>query len=166
LPLVGLELAPLVLHPNTATALKEVTVVGQKALFERQADRTIVNVEGTTLAAGNTALDVLSRSPGVTVSGEGDIASRGKQGLLVLIDGKRQPLSGTELAEYLRTLPAEQLKNIELITSPPAGYDAQGGAGIIAINLVVAKLRKASSSTQQLFPFGAHLLSQPNPCLT
>jgi ferric enterobactin receptor len=135
LPVVGLELASLILHPNTATALKEVTVVGKKALFERQADRTIVNVEGTTLAAGNTALDVLSRSPGVTVSGEGDIALRGKQGLLVLIDGKRQPLSGAELAEYLRMLPAEQVKNIELITSPPASYDAQGGAGIIAINL-------------------------------
>jgi ferric enterobactin receptor len=131
----GLALPPLTLRPNAVTALKEVTVVGQKALFERQADRTIVNVEGTTLAAGNTALDVLSRSPGVTVSGQGDIALRGKQGLLVLIDGKRQPLGGTELAEYLRTLPAEQVKNIELITSPPASYDAQGGAGIIAINL-------------------------------
>jgi outer membrane receptor protein involved in Fe transport len=55
--------------------------------------------------------------------------------LLVLIDGKRQPMTGTELADYLRSLPADQLKSIELITNPPAKYDAQGGAGIIAINL-------------------------------
>ena len=56
---------------------------------------------------------------------------RGKQGLLVLIDGKRQPMTGTELADYLRALPAEQVRSIELITNPPAKYDAQGGAGII-----------------------------------
>jgi ferric enterobactin receptor len=131
----GLLLPTLTLRTSTATALGEVKVLGQRPLFERQADRTVVNVEGTTLAAGNTALDVLSRSPGVTVGGDDAIALRGKQGLLVLIDGRRQPMSGTELADYLRALPAEQLKNIELITNPPASYDAQGGAGVIAINL-------------------------------
>ncbi|TGE04203.1 TonB-dependent receptor domain-containing protein [Hymenobacter fodinae] len=125
----------LTLQANGATNLKEVTVVGQKPLYEREADRTIVNVENSTLSAGNTTLDVLRRAPGVTVDGNDNLALRGKQGLLVLIDGKRQPMTGTELADYLRALPAEQLKNIELITNPPAKYDAQGGAGIIAINL-------------------------------
>ncbi|UOQ77042.1 TonB-dependent receptor [Hymenobacter sp. 5516J-16] len=125
----------LTLQPNKATALKEVTITGQRPTFEREADRTIVNVEGSTLAAGNTSLDVLRRSPGVTVDGNDNLALRGKQGLLVLIDGKRQPMTGTELADYLRALPAEQLKSIELITNPPAKYDAQGGAGVIAINL-------------------------------
>ncbi|GGF18082.1 outer membrane beta-barrel protein [Hymenobacter cavernae] len=123
------------LTTSAATQLKEVTVVGQKPVYERLADRTIVNVEGLTLAAGNTSLDVLRRSPGVTIDSNDNLALRGKQGLLVLIDGKRQPMSGTELADYLRTLPAEQLRSIELITNPPAKYDAQGGAGIIAINL-------------------------------
>ncbi|MBC8084446.1 MAG: TonB-dependent receptor [Hymenobacter sp.] len=135
LPAADLALPAVVLRPSAATALKEVTVIGQKPLFEHLADRTVVNVEGSTLAAGNTALDVLTRAPGVTVDGSDNLALRGKQGLLVLIDGKRQPMTGTQLADYLRTLPAEQLKSIELITSPPASYDAQGGAGIIAINL-------------------------------
>ncbi|OUJ74697.1 outer membrane beta-barrel protein [Hymenobacter crusticola] len=130
-----INLPALTLASNTATQLKEVTVVGQKPVYERLADRTVVNVEGSTLAAGNTSLDVLRRSPGVTIDSNDNLALRGKQGLLVLIDGKRQPMTGTELADYLRTLPAEQLKNIELITNPPAKYDAQGGAGIIAINL-------------------------------
>ncbi|GAB2782941.1 hypothetical protein HNQ93_002239 [Hymenobacter luteus] len=125
----------LTLRPSTATALQEVTITGQRPTFERAADRTVVNVEGSPLAAGNTALDVLRRSPGVTVDGNDNLALRGKQGLLVLIDGKRQPMTGTELADYLRSLPAEQLKSIELITNPPAQYDAQGGAGVIAINL-------------------------------
>ncbi|GGF15443.1 TonB-dependent receptor [Hymenobacter cavernae] len=129
------QLPALALPASTATTLKEVTVVGQKPLYEQLADRTIVNVEGSTLAAGNNSLDVLTRSPGVTVDGNDNLALRGKQGLLVLIDGKRQPMSGTELADYLRALPAEQLKSIELITNPPAKYDAQGSAGIIAINL-------------------------------
>ncbi|MBX0289904.1 TonB-dependent receptor [Hymenobacter sp. HSC-4F20] len=125
----------LTLPASSATALKEVTITGQRPTFERQADRTIVNVEGSTLAAGNTSLDVLRRSPGVTVDGNDNLSLRGKQGLLVLIDGKRQPMTGTELADYLRSLPAEQLKSIELITNPPAKYDAQGGAGVIAITL-------------------------------
>ncbi|WP_254846435.1 TonB-dependent receptor domain-containing protein [Hymenobacter sp. CRA2] len=146
LPAAGLALPSVTLRTSAATVLKEVTVLGQKPLFERQADRTVVNVESSPLAAGNTALDVLSRSPGVTVDGSDNLALRGKQGLLVIIDGKRQPMTGTELADYLRTLPAEQLKSIELITNPPASYDAQGTAGIIAINLKQDQRRGANGS--------------------
>ncbi|OGX89987.1 hypothetical protein BEN49_24215 [Hymenobacter coccineus] len=135
LPAAGLALPAVVLRTSAATALREVVVLGQKPLFEHLADRTVVNVENSPLAAGNTALDVLARAPGVTVDGSDNLALRGRQGLLVLIDGKRQPMTGTELADYLRTLPAEQLKSIELITNPPASYDAQGTAGVIAINL-------------------------------
>ncbi|UOG76452.1 TonB-dependent receptor [Hymenobacter tibetensis] len=128
-------LPTLTLPASGATALKEVTVVGQRPLFERLADRTVVNVEGSTLAAGNSSLDVLTRAPGVTVDSNNNLSLGGKQGVLVLIDGKRQPMTGTELADYLRALPSEQLKNIELISNPPAKYEAQGSAGIIAINL-------------------------------
>src|SRR6476661_912353 len=135
LPATGLSLPAITLRSSAATALKEVTVTAKRPVFERQADRTVVNVEGSALAAGNTTLDVLSRSPGVTVDGSDNLGLRGRQGLLVLIDGKRQPMCGTELADMLRALPADQLKSIELITNPPAKYDAQGSAGIIAINL-------------------------------
>ncbi|MBC6607924.1 TonB-dependent receptor [Hymenobacter sp. BT188] len=130
----GQNLANIFLQASVATQLKEVTVVKQKPYYERLADRTVVNVEGSTLSAGSTTLDILSRAPGVTLDGNEALALRGRQGLLVLIDGKRQPMTGSELSEYLRALPAEQLSSIELITSPPAKYDAQGG-GIIAINL-------------------------------
>jgi len=128
-------LPALILQPSQTTTLKEVSVVAQKPLYERLADRTVVNVEGSALAAGNTSLDILARSPGVTVDNNDNLALRGRQNVLVLIDGKRQPMTGTELADYLRALPADQLKSIELITNPPAKYDAQGTAGIIAINL-------------------------------
>ncbi|MCR5886325.1 TonB-dependent receptor [Hymenobacter sp. J193] len=149
--------APLItLQTSGATTLKEVTVVGSKPLYERQADRTVVNVEGSTLAAGNTSLDVLRRSPGVTVDGNDNLALRGRQGLLVLIDGKRQPMTGTELADYLRGLPADQLKSIELITNPPAKYDAQGGAGIIAINLKKDQRQGSNGSVQASLGYGRY----------
>lgn len=123
-----------VLAPAT-TQLQGVTVTSQKPLFERRPDRTIVNVENSSLSSGQTALDILSRAPGVTVGADDNLALRGKQGLLVLLDGKRVPVTGAELAALLRSLPADQVRDIELITNPSARYDAQGGAGIIAINL-------------------------------
>ena len=135
LPVAGLALPPFSLVASQTSALKEVTVRGRKPPFERLADRTVVNVADSPLSAGATALDVLGRAPGVTVDAGDNLGLRGRQGLLVVIDGKRVPLSGSELADYLRALPAEQLQSIELITNPPAQYDAQGGAGVIAINL-------------------------------
>jgi hypothetical protein len=123
------------LAASRATALNEVTVTSRKPLFERQADRTVVNVAYNSLSAGATALDVLARSPGVIVYANNNIALKGRTAVLVVIDGKRTPLTGTDLADYLRSLPAEQLQSIELITNPPAQFDAQGGAGVIAINL-------------------------------
>jgi ferric enterobactin receptor len=135
LPAAGLALPAILLKASSATALKEVTITARKPLFERLADRTVVNVADSPLSAGATALDVLGRSPGVTVDAGDNLGLRGRKGLLVVLDGKRVPLTGTELADYLRALPAEQLQSIELITNPPAQYDAQGGAGVVAINL-------------------------------
>ena len=135
LPATGLALPTISLAASQATALKEVTVTARRPQFEHLADRTVVNVADSPLAAGATALDVLGRSPGVTTDGSDNLALRGRTGLLVVIDGKRVPLTGSELADYLKALPAEQLQSIELITNPPAQYDAQGGAGVIAINL-------------------------------
>ncbi|WP_078063104.1 TonB-dependent receptor [Solirubrum puertoriconensis] len=131
----SVQVPALSLPVSATTQLKEVKVTGQRPTFEREADRTIVNVEGSTLAAGNTALEVLRRSPNVTVDNSDNIALRGRQGVMVLIDGRRMPMTGQELADYLRALPAEQVKNIELITNPPAKYEAAGSAGIISINL-------------------------------
>ncbi|OGX89777.1 outer membrane beta-barrel protein [Hymenobacter coccineus] len=135
LPAAGLALAPLVLARSAGTALAEVSVTAARPLYEHLADRTVLNVENSPLAAGATTLDLLGRAPGVTVDAGDNIGLRGRQGLLVLLDGKRLALTGTELADLLRALPAEQVSTIELITNPPASYDAQGTAGVIAIHL-------------------------------
>jgi len=135
LPGAGVVLPTIQLAVSQATALKEVAVTGRKPTYERQADRTVVHVADSPLSAGATTLDVLTRAPGVTTDAGDNLSLRGRQGVLVIIDGKRVPLTGTELADYLRALPAERVQTLDLITNPPASYDAQGGAGVIAINL-------------------------------
>jgi len=135
LPGEGLVLPPIGLVPSEATALKEVAVTGRQPLYQHLSDRTVGNVADSPLSAGATTFDILRRAPNVAGGTNNELALRGRQGLLVVLDGKRVPLTGTELADYLRALPAEQVQRIELITNPPASYDAQGGAGVIAITL-------------------------------
>ncbi|MDQ3534414.1 MAG: TonB-dependent receptor [Bacteroidota bacterium] len=116
-------------------SLKEVTVIGNKPGITIQADRIVVSVEGTVLAQGNTALDVISKSPGVYVDGNNNISLNGRSGVLVMIDDRKVYMSADELAAFLRAIPADNIKSLELINNPPAKYDADGSAGLININL-------------------------------
>lgn len=120
---------------ESAAALKEVTVTAQKPFLERRNDRLIVNVESSIMAAGSSAMEVLERAPGVIVSASDAISIRGRAGVIVMIDGKPTPMSGQELANYLRALPANSIDRIEIITNPSAKYDAAGNAGIIDIRM-------------------------------
>jgi iron complex outermembrane receptor protein len=129
-----IQLPSLTLH-GTSIELKAVTVTAKKPFIERRADRTIVNVESSILATGSTALDILERSPGVVVNQNDAISLRGRSGVIVMIDGKPNPMSGADLSNFLRTLPSNSIDRIELITNPSAKYDAAGNAGIIDIRL-------------------------------
>ncbi len=114
-------------------ALKEVVVSSLKPLIERKIDRTIVNVDASITSAGGTALEVLEKSPGISVDKDGNISLKGKEGVMVLMDGRPTQLSGTDLANLLRSMSAGQLEQIEIMTNPPAKYDAAGNAGVINI---------------------------------
>ena len=134
--LVGNETVELpVFTLTTATqALQEVKVVAQKPFIEQEIDRTVVNVENSIVSAGSTALEVLERSPGVTVDQQNDrLQLRGKEGVIVQIDGKQTFLSQQELMNLLRNTPSDNIEKIELITNPSAKYDAVGNSGIINI---------------------------------
>lgn len=113
--------------------LAGVTVSSRKPLVEQKIDRTIVNVDAAASNVGATALEVLEKAPGVTVDKDGNISLKGKQGVQVYIDGRASYLSGTDLANYLRSLNASQLETLEIMTNPPAKYDAAGNSGIINI---------------------------------
>jgi hypothetical protein len=129
-----------------ATELKGVTVSSKKPIVEVKADRTILNVEGTINATGNDALELLRKSPGVTIDKDDNISLSGKNGVQVYIDGKPTPLTGTDLANYLKSLQSSQIESIELITNPSAKYDAAGNAGIINIRLKKNKTFGANGS--------------------
>ncbi len=118
-----------------AKLLKGVEIVTQKPLIERQIDKTVLNIENSILAVGNTALDILGQAPGVTVDKDGAISLRGKQGVTVMIDGKPTYLSAEQLANVLRATEGSSIKSIELITNPSAKYDAAGNSGIINIKM-------------------------------
>ncbi|HMO32288.1 MAG TPA: outer membrane beta-barrel family protein [Lacibacter sp.] len=136
----SLVLDPLRLRPQ-ATSLKEVVVTGKKPLFEQKPDKLVVNVDASPTNAGATALEVLEKSPGISVDKDGNISLKGKAGVQVFIDGKPTYLSGNDLVNYLRNLSGAQLEQIEIMTNPPARYDAAGNSGIINIRTRKTKQR-------------------------
>ena len=116
--------------------LDAVTVTARKPLFEQKIDRLTVNVATSITSAGSSALEVLERSPGVLVNRQqGGITMAGKEGVVVMINGKinRMPLSA--VVEFLDGMPSSNIEKIELITTPPANFDAEGNAGFINIVL-------------------------------
>ena len=121
-------------------AMKEVVVSSKKPLIERKIDRTIVNVDASITSSGSTALEVLEKAPGISVDKDGNISLKGKAGVIVYLDGRPSYLSGPDLANMLRNMTASQLEQIEIMTNPPAKYDAAGNAGVINIKTKKNKL--------------------------
>ncbi|MGZ3952532.1 MAG: TonB-dependent receptor domain-containing protein, partial [Flavisolibacter sp.] len=113
--------------------MSNVTVTARKPFVETKLDRTIVNVDASPTNAGSTAMDVLEKSPGIMVNNDGSISLLGKQGVIVMIDGKPTYLSPSDLANMLKNMPASALDQIEIMTNPSAKYDATGDSGIINI---------------------------------
>jgi iron complex outermembrane receptor protein len=113
--------------------LSAVVVTSKKPLIEQKIDRMVVNVDASITNVGSTALEVLEKSPGVTVDKDGNISLKGKSSVMVMIDGKPSYLNGAELANLLGNMNSNQLSQIEIMTNPSAKYDAAGNAGVINI---------------------------------
>ena len=116
-----------------AKGMEAVTVISKKPFIETKIDKTVVNVDASPTSAGATALEVLEKSPGITVDNDGNISLRGKQGVIVMMDGKQTFLSAADLANLLRNMPASALDQVEIMTNPSSKYDAAGNSGIINI---------------------------------
>lgn len=155
------QLEPLLLKPQSRD-LKEVTVVSRKPMVEQKIDRTIINVEAAVTNAGSTALEVLEKSPGVQVDKDGNISLKGKQGVMVLIDGRPSYLSGPELANMLKGMQASQLEQIEIMTNPPAKYDAAGNSGVINIKTKKNKARGFNGSVTAGVSQGVYFKTNEN----
>ncbi|RYY56176.1 MAG: hypothetical protein EOO05_18950 [Chitinophagaceae bacterium] len=122
----------LILMPRAGT-LKGLTVTSKKPLIQFLPDKTVINPDANITNAGATVMDVLEKSPGITVGKDGSIIMKGKPAVLVLIDGKPTQLNAADLQAYLTGMSASQVETIELIDNPGAKYDAAGNAGIINI---------------------------------
>nr|WP_315254424.1 TonB-dependent receptor [uncultured Flavobacterium sp.] len=126
---------------DNVNQLESVTVVSKKKLVERKVDRLVFNVENSINASGGDALDALSVTPGVRVQND-KITIIGKSTLAVMIDDKIVQLTEEELSNYLKSIPSDAIKSIEVITTPPAKYEAAGNSGLV--NIILKKAKKDS----------------------
>jgi iron complex outermembrane receptor protein len=136
-------------------SLNTVTVTASKPLIEHKIDRTVMNVENSVIAAGNTALEILERAPGVSVDKDDNISIKGKQGVTVMINDKLTYLTSTQLATLLRSTDGTTIQSIEIITNPSAKYDAAGNSGIINIKLKKNKQSGTNGSLTLGAAYGA-----------
>ncbi len=125
-----------------AQTLKEVgTEVGtvqiqtERPLVTVKPDMLVFNVENTPNAIGDNAFNLLRKAPGVMIDNNDNINLLGKSGLRIYIDGKQSPLSGSDLANFLKSIQSSQIESFEIITNPSSKYDAAGNAGIINIKM-------------------------------
>ncbi|HWD87056.1 MAG TPA: outer membrane beta-barrel family protein [Mucilaginibacter sp.] len=151
----AVTLPKMVMQPNVRT-LSAVSITAAKPLVERKIDRTVVNVEGSVLAAGNSAMDILERAPGVEVDKDDNISLKGKQGVTVMINDKLTYLTATQLATLLRSTDGNTISSIEIITNPSAKYDAAGNSGIINIKLKKNKQTGTNGSITAGVGYGAY----------
>jgi hypothetical protein len=147
MPTIALQASP--------TTLNEVSVTAQRPFVQQKIDRTVVNPEALISNAGSTALDVLDKAPGVTVDQNGAISLKG-QGVTIFIDDKPTYLSGSDLESYLRSLSSASIDQIELMSNPPAKYDAAGNGGVINIRTKRTKIKGFNGSMNLSYTQGRY----------
>ena len=144
-----------------AQQLNEVTVTKPQQYIERKDGKTILNVENSIAAAGSSAFEVLERAPGVNVDANDNISLRGRGGILVQIDGKLTPMTGSNLANYLRGIPSGSVEKIEFITNPSSKYDA-AGTSIINIKMKKDKRRGTNGTLTSSLGHGRYIKNNNN----
>jgi outer membrane receptor for ferrienterochelin and colicins len=126
-----------ILLAEDATQLNEVVVRSEKTTVEIKLDKKVYNVGNDLLVKGGTISDVLDNIPSVSVDSDGTVALRGNDNVRILIDGR--PSNAINISEALRTIPADAIDKVEVITNPSARYDSEGGGGILNIILKKGK---------------------------
>lgn len=112
----------------------EISIATERPAIEKRLDRTVINPEALLSNTGGTAQEALEKSPGVTRDQNGNILLSGRSGVSVYLDDRPTYLTGEDLRELLRSIPVSQIDRIELMSNPPASYDAAGSGGIIVLH--------------------------------
>ena len=131
--------------PAPGTSAESVVVTARKITVETLIDRKVYSVAEDVQATFGTVSDVLGAIPSVDVDPDGHVSLRGDSNVLILIDGKPSTqLSGSAAGENLQSIPARDIERIEILTTPPAQFKADGAAGVI--NIITRKRRPAGFS--------------------
>jgi outer membrane receptor protein involved in Fe transport len=139
-----------------AKSISGVVVTSKKPFIEQKAGKTVINVDASPTNTGLTALELLEKSPGVSVDNDGNISLKGKQGVMILIDGKPTYMSGADLAALLKNMQSSSLEQIEIMTNPPAKYDAAGNSGIINIKTKKGLVKGMNGSANVSYTQGVY----------
>lgn len=142
---VNISLGNIIMVP-VENQLKGVTITGSAPIVENKIDKMVYNTANDLTAQGGVALDVLKKVPMVSVDIDGNVELQGNANVRFLINGKPSSIFGASLADALQSIPASQIKSIEVITSPGAKYDATGTGGIINIVLKDNKVQGVNGS--------------------
>jgi ferric enterobactin receptor len=139
--------------------LNAISLTGKKALIQNKADKIVLNIENSILATGNTALDILNKAPGVS-NRNGVLSLVGKTNVLILINGKQTYLSPEQLTTLLESTQSSNINSIEIMTNPPAKYDAAGNAGII--NIIMKKSKEEGTNVNVNLGYGQGIYRKTN----
>lgn len=118
--------------------LTEVVIKEKKPLYSHKVDRMVINVENSIVSVGGSVLEILEKSPGILVNRQNNsISIVGKEGVVVMINGKVSYVPSNAIVQFLQGMSANNIESLELLTTPPANFDAEGNAGFI--NIVLKK---------------------------
>ena len=116
-----------------AKLLSEINIEDRKLIYETKIDKIVYNAENDLNETENNATDVLRKTPLVSVDLEDNISLRGSRNIKFLVNGKASSFFSSDVNTALQMIPADEIKSIEVITSPGAKFDGDGDAGIINI---------------------------------
>lgn len=139
-----------------STDLQSIAIVVKKQFIEQKSDRILVNVDASPANAGTSVMDVLEKSPGVSVDKDGNISLKGKQGVTIMIDNRPTYMSGAQLAIYLKSLPSSAIDQLEIMSNPSAKFDAAGNSGIINIKTKKNKAKGFNGSATLTYTQGEY----------
>ncbi len=134
------DIGELLLSPDS-DMLEEVEIIAERSQVEMTLDKRVFNIGRDITATATNAMDVLENLPSITVDVDGNVSLRGDEGVRILIDGKMSGLVGLSSRDALRSLQADMIERIEVVTNPSVRYDAEGSSGII--NIVLKRDRRS-----------------------
>lgn len=141
---------------SVETNLETVEIKAKKELIEVYPDKIVFNTESSIAATGTNAFELLRKAPSVVIDNNDNIILQGKPTNRIYIDGRPSPLTGKDLADYLKTINSTDIEAIELITQPSSKYDASGNAGIINIRFKKNKNLGTNGSFNIGFNYGKY----------